>query len=432
MPAGDNLLLDLQKETFRYFAHQTNPSNGLVADSSRPDSPVSIAAVGLGLAAYPVAVERGLLRRAEALDRALAAARFFHAAPQGREPDATGWKGFYYHFLDRESGRRVWRSELSTVDSAFLIAGMLMCGAYFDGPAGGESELREKADEIYRRVDWKWALGRSRTLSHGWTPERGFLRYRWCGYDEALLLYTLALGSPTHPIPPDSYRAWCETYAWERHYDIEYLYAGPLFIHQLSHVWIDFRRIRDPYMRGRGIDYFENSRRATLVHRLYAIDNPHGFKGYGPDAWGLTSCEGPGPAVHRVDGRRRRFWGYRNRGAPRGPDDGTLAPWAVVASLPFAPDIVMPAIERMNRPRLRGEDEYGFCATYNPTFPGAEAGRGWVSRWHYGLNQGPIVTMIENHLTELPWSLMRGCGYLVEGLRRVGFEGGWLGEARGR
>jgi hypothetical protein len=213
---------------------------------------------------------------------------------------------------------------------------------------------------------------------------------------------------------------------WERHYDVEYLYAGPLFIHQLSHVWIDFRGIQDAYMRERGIDYFENSRRATLVHRLYAIENPRGFEAYGADAWGLTSCEGPGPAVHRIDGRRRRFWGYVGRGAPKGPDDGTLAPWAVVASLPFAPEVVLPAIERMNRPRLRGEDEYGFCATYNPTFPSAPGRRGWVSRWHYGLNQGPIVTMIENHLTGLPWTLMRRCGYLVEGLGRAGFTGGWL------
>ncbi|MGH7543390.1 MAG: glucoamylase family protein, partial [Gemmatimonadota bacterium] len=199
MSADESLLLSLQKETFRYFTHETNSVNGLVLDSSRPDSPVSIAAAGLGLAAYPVAVERGLLGREEALARALAAVRFFHAAPQGREPDATGWKGFFYHFLDRESGRRVWSSELSTVDSAFLIGGMLVCAAYFNGPAPEETELREKVDEIYRQVDWKWALGRSRTLSHGWKPESGFLRYRWEGYDEALLLYALALGSPTHP-----------------------------------------------------------------------------------------------------------------------------------------------------------------------------------------------------------------------------------------
>lgn len=430
MSGDERLLLSLQRETFHYFVHETNSANGLVQDSSRPGSPVSIAAVGLGLAAYPVAVERGLLPRDEALDRALAAVRFFHGAPQSREPDATGWKGFFYHFLDRESGRRVWNSELSTVDSGFLVAGMLTCAAYFDGPAADESELRDKVDEIYRRVDWKWALGRSRTLSHGWRPEHGFLRYRWEGYDEALLLYILALGSPTHPIPPDSYTAWCETYSWERHYDIEYLYAGPLFIHQLSHVWIDFRGILDACNRERRIDYFENSRRATLVHQRYAIENPLGFEGYGADAWGLTACEGPGPARHQVAARRRRFWGYVARGAPKGPDDGTLAPWAVVASLPFAPEAVMPAIERMNHPRLRGEDQYGFCATYNPTFPGAAGRHGWVSRWHYGLNQGPIVTMIENHLSGLVWGLMRKCPYLVEGLRRASFTGGWLERAR--
>lgn len=429
MKAGCGLagqVLSLQAEAFRYFVQETNPANGLVADSTRPDSPVSIAAVGLGLAACPVAVERGLLPRPDALARALSAVRFFHDAPQGPQPDVTGWKGFFYHFLDRESGRRVWNSELSTVDSSFLVAGMLTCAAYFDGASPREAELRERVDAIYRRVDWKWALGRSRTLGHGWKPESGFLRYRWEGYDEALLLYALALGSPTHPIPPDSYAAWCETYRWEKHYDIEYLYAGPLFIHQLSHIWIDFRGIGDAYMRARGSDYFENSRRATLVHQRYAIDNPCGFRMYGADVWGLTACEGPGPARHRIDGRRRRFYGYKARGAPEGPDDGTLAPWAIVASLPFAPEIVKPAIERMNHPRLCNHDRYGLCATYNPTYPGAAGRHGWVSRWHYGLNQGPIVTMIENHLTGLVWGLMRQCGYLIDGLRRAGFTGDWL------
>jgi hypothetical protein len=424
----DAELESLQRDTFSYFLHETNPQNGLVLDKTAPDWPASIAATGLALAVYPVAIERGFITRAAAIDRVLATLRFFRNSPQGPEPDATGYRGFYYHFLDMQTGRRAWQCELSTVDSAILFAGVLTARAYFDVDTPEEKEIRTLADALYRRADWSWAQNGGATVTHGWKPESGFLEYRWEGYDEALVLYVLGLGSPTHPLPEESYAAWASTYEWKSSYGYDYLYAGPLFTHQISHVWIDFRGIQDAFMRDKGIDYFENTRRATCVQREYAIDNPLEFAGYGKDCWGITASDGPGPDTIKLNGIERRFFDYLGRGVPYGPDDGTVAPWAVVASLPFAPEIVLPAIDYLvHQVDLKMGNPYGFKATFNPTYPDKSGNPyGWVSPWHYGINQGPINPMIENYRTGLLWRLMRGCPYVVTGLRRAGFSGGWL------
>ncbi len=368
------------------------------------------------------------MTRVAAVQRTLATLRFFDASPHGPEPDATGYQGFYYHFLDMQSGRRAWNCELSTVDSAILMAGMLAAATYFDGASADEQDIRRLAEALCRRADWAWALNGGATVTHGWKPESGFLRYRWEGYDEALIVYILGLGSPTHALPESSYAAWASTYEWKTHYGREYLYAGPLFTHQISHLWIDFRGIQDDYMRGRGIDYFENSRRATYVQRQYAIENPLGFERYGERCWGITATDGPGPVVLRVGGVQRRFYDYLARGVPYGPDDGTIAPWAVVASLPFAPEIVLPSIDYFIREvDLKTGNAYGFKATFNPTFPDRSGHRcGWVTPWHCGINQGPIIGMVENYRSGLIWELMRGCPWIVTGLRRAGFRGGWL------
>jgi hypothetical protein len=430
-------LQHLQNRAFAYFRQETNPLNGLVLDKTAPDWPASIAATGLGLASYPIAVERGMMPKAEAIALTLATLRFFWKSPQGPEPDATGYKGFYYHFLDMRTGRRAWQCELSTVDSAFLIAGMLAAAAYFRDDTPAQQEIRTLAEDLYRRMDWQWVQTQGKTIGHGWRPESGLLPFRWQGYDEALLLYTLALGSPTHPLPLESYLAWCSTYEWKRCYDIDHLYSGPLFTHQLSHVWIDFRGIQDAFMRDKGIDYFENSRRATQVQQRYSIDNPLGFRGYCGHCWGITASDGPGPATLTIDGVERRFYDYEGRGAPFGIDDGTLAPWAVVASLPFAPEIVLPTIHHyMNTLQLHDRHAYGFKSTLNQTFNGSASGthhseltrEGWVSPWHFGLNLGPIVLMTENHRSGMLWELMRSCRWVVDGLRRAGFSGGWLGQ----
>ena len=420
----------LQQETFNYFVHEANPANGLVVDKTKAGAAASIAAVGLALSSYPVGVERGFMTRVQAIQRTLATLRFFHGSAQNTDPDATGYKGFYYHFLDMTSGKRIGHCELSTVDTALLLAGVLIAGIYFAADTGDEREIRTLADSLYRRADWKWAQNGGDTVTHGWRPENGFIEYRWQGYDEALVLYILGLGSPTHPLPASSYAAWASTYKWEHRYGYDYLYAGPLFTHQLSHLWIDFRGIEDAFMRSKGIDYFENSRRATYVQRQYAIENPLKFSCYGEHCWGITASDGPGPATIKVEGVERQFFDYLGRGVPYGPDDGTVAPWAVVASLPFAPEIVLPAIDYfVNEVGLKSGNPYGFKATFNPTYPVKSTDPyGWVSPFHFGINQGPIVLMIENYRTGLLWELMRNCPYIVSGLRRAGFGGGWLSE----
>ena len=428
MTTTDAELEKVQRESFSYFLHEANPVNGLVVDKTATNWPASIAATGLALAAYPIAVERGFMSREAAIERTLATLRFFWHSPQGPESDATGYRGFYYHFLDMQTGRRAWKSELSTVDSTFLLAGALTVGVYFNAESSDENEIRTLADALYCRADWQWAQNNGKTVTHGWKPKSGFLKYRWQGYDEALLLYILGLGSPTHPLPESSYAAWTSTYTWASCYGYEYLYAGPLFTHQLSHVWIDFRDIQDAFMRDKGIDYFENSRRATYVQQQYAIANPFKFTGYDQYCWGITASDGPGPRRLKVNDIQRRFFDYAGRGVPYGPDDGTVAPWAVIASLPFAPEIVLPTLDHcVHHMKLTEGNLYGFKATFNPTYPERSGNpHGWVSRWHFGLNQGPIVLMIENHRSGLLWQLMRNCPYIASGLRRAGFTGGWL------
>jgi hypothetical protein len=422
---SDEKLETLQRLTFDYFLKETNPLNGLVPDSTRSGSPCSITATGFALAAYPVGVERGFVTRKDAIKRTLTTLLFFWNSLQTPDPDATGYKGFYYHFLDMKTGRRVWNSELSTIDSTFLIAGALTAAEYFNRDTKDEHEIRTLAAGIYARADWQWATNRGDTVTNGWRPESGFIKYRWEGYSEALILYLLGLASPTHPLPAKSYEAWTKAYKWKKLYGQEFLYAGPLFIHQLSHMWVDFRGIQDEYMRQKSIDYFENSRRATYVQQQYAVRNSRGFKGYGEYIWGLTASDGPGPATRKIGGTLRRFYDYSARAVPNGPDDGTLAPWAVVASLPFAPEIVLPSLQYFDETFPEMTSKYGFKCSFNPTFSSTSR-KGWISKGYYGLDQGPIILMIENYRSGFLWRLMRRCPYIVEGLRRAGFSGGWL------
>ncbi len=428
----DQFLTSLQRDSFDYFVKETNLRNGLVKDKSADDWPASIAAVGMALTVYPIGVKRGLMSREHAARRTLTTLQFFAQSEQSESPGASGFKGFYYHFLDMETGKRAWDCELSSIDTALLMAGVLAAAAFFDADNEHEATIRSLADLLYRRVDWQWMLAGSPLICHGWKPETGFLPYHWEGYDEALILYILALGSPTLPVEPDSYAAWLASYEWKSIYDIDYLYAGPLFIHQMSHVWLDLRGVQDSFMQERGIDYFENSRRATLVQQQYAIRNPFNFEQYGEFCWGVTASDGPGYVGKKVKGVQRIFFDYVARGVPYGPDDGTLAPWAVVASLPFAPEVVLPTIEAFWRMRLHEVNPYGFKASFSPTYH-LEGERqhkaGWVSPYHFGINEGPTIVMIENYRTGFVWNLMRHCPYIQAGLRRAGFTGGWLDAA---
>lgn len=423
-------LYTLQKDTFSYFTRTVNPKNGLIPDNTRVVSPCSIAAVGLALSCYPIAAERSFVSRSDAAHLALTTLRFFWESEQSQSPEATGYKGFFYHFLDMKTGKRTWKSELSTIDSAYVFAGALTAAAYFDRDEPVEKQIRELAEKVYRRADWKWAQSEKGKVTQGWLPEQGFLKYHWQGYSEAIILFILGLGSPTHPLDPECYSQWLSTYIWKKLYGFEFLYAGPIFIHQLSHVWIDFRGIQDDFMRTVGIDYFENSRRATYIQQEYAVRNPKKFVGYNEHSWGITASDGPGPAALRVNGTRRKFYDYLARGVPYGPDDGTLAPWSVVASLPFAPEIVLPTLQYLNRtyPEITGK--HGYKCSLNPSFrPKTGSKRGWISQGHYGLDQGPVVLMIENFRSGLIWRLTRRCPYIVQGLKRAGFRGGWLGNS---
>ncbi|MEO7938359.1 MAG: glucoamylase family protein [Burkholderiaceae bacterium] len=422
------MLERLQRSAFDYFRQSYNPRNGLVADTTRAGAPCSIAVIGFALSVYPVGVERGWMGRADAVQRTLLTLRFLMASDQSGSARATGYRGLYFHFLDMDSGTRVWRSEVSLIDTGFLIAGVLTAAAYFDADTPDsldEIELRRLADALYRRVDWRWAQREGGAVTHGWKPECGFLNYGWEGYSEAILLYVLGLGSPTHALTDQSFTAWTATYQWENLYGHDFLYAGPLFIHQFSHAWIDFRGIRDAFMREKNCDYFENSRRATHVQREYAIRNPASFIGYGPDCWGISAGDGPSAKSRLIAGREQSFYGYAARGVPYGPDDGTIAGSSMLSSLVFTPELVLPALRTWRARSQRDEGELVRASGFNATV--TEMGpNGWVSQGEFGLDQGMIVLMIENYRTGLPWRLGRGNPFVCAGLRRAGFKGGWL------
>ncbi len=423
---GDDALLDrLQRDAFDYFLRTYNPRNGLVADTTREGAPSSIAVIGFALSVYPVGVERGWMERTDAVARTLVTLRFLMASDQSGSAQATGYRGFYFHFLDMDSGTRVWRSEVSLIDTGFLMAGVLTAAAYFDADTPDELALRQIADALYRRVDWRWAQRARGAVTHGWKPECGFLNYGWEGYSEAILLYVLGLGSPTHALTDQSFTAWTVTYQWENLYGHEFLYAGPLFIHQFSHAWIDFRGIRDAFMREKDCDYFENSRRATYVQREYAMRNPGSFEGYGANCWGLSAGDGPQADARRISGRHQTFYGYAARGMPFGPDDGTVCASSTLSSLVFAPELVLPALRALGSRSGNNDATLIRASGFNPTV--AEAGpNGWVSQGEFGLDQGMIVLMIENHRSALPWRLSRANPYIRAGLHRAGFKGGWL------
>ncbi|CAN5715592.1 glucoamylase family protein [soil metagenome] len=442
-PPTDEAFLDtLQQRTFNFFWETTNPRNGLAPDRYPTRSFASVAAVGFALTAYPVGAERGYVTREQARERVLTTLRFLWRAPQGEQPAGiTGYRGFFYHFLDMENGHRFERVELSTIDTALLMGGVLFCQQYFDGAHAEEAEIRSLADSLYRRVQWSWVNPQAPLIGMGWHPETGFIPHSYRGYDEAMLLYVLALGSPTHPVGPESWQAFTSSHPWRDFYGQEHVNFAPLFGHQYSHVWIDFRGIQDEYMRGRGIDYFENSRRATLSQRAYAQDNPMRWRGYGGDIWGLTASDGPKDTVLVIDGQPRQFWSYRARGAAATQieDDGTLVPTAAGGSIPFAPEITIPALKGM-RERY-GEHlwgEYGFLDAFNPTLDfelpsGVRLqhghivpGVGWFDTDYLGIDQGPILLMAENHRSELVWRYMQRSPYIVRGLCRAGFTGGWL------
>jgi hypothetical protein len=436
--AVDPFLEDLEKKTFEWFWDTTNASNGLVPDRWPDINFSSIAAIGFGLTAYGVGAERGWVTRAQARDRTLTTLRFLWTAPQHDGPrDVTGYRGFFYHFLDMEKGRRYRTVELSAIDTALMMAGALFAQSYFDRDDAAEREIRDLADKLYGRVEWNWMQPRPPLIAMAWRPENGMTPHDYKGYEEAMILYVLALGSPGHAISPDAWKARIGNYKWATFYGEQFINYAPLFIHQYSHIWVDFRGIHDAYTREKGVDYFENSRRATYAQRAYVAANPGGFRGYGENMWGLTASIGPRDDKGTVDGREIQFHTYWARGASSGDirDDGTIAPTAAGGSLPFAPEIVLPALKAMQArhgPRLY--QRYGFIDAFNETFPssglpssdGVVHPEAWLTNNYLGIDQGPIVLMAENHRSGLVWTVMKKNAHIVRGLCRAGFTGGWI------
>lgn len=453
--AQEAFVEDLSERTFRYFWDTTDTRRCLAPDRWPSNPFSSIAATGFALTAYGVGAERGYVTRTEAAARTRDCLRFYWNAPQGPgEVGVSGYKGFFYHFLKNDDGTRLRDVELSTVDTSLLLGGILFAQSYYDRANPVEAEIRNLAERIYRRVDWTWAqrtatgtqaknLANSHGITMGWRPERGWEPHDWVGYDEGMLVYVLALGSPTHPVGRD---AWDKGWAvrlesqWGVFEGQEHLQFAPLFGHQYSHIWVDFRGIREPFIASKGIDYFENSRRATLAQRAYGIANPNRWIGYDANSWGWTASDGPSgrKAGKSVNGVPRKFMTYAARGvsAKAVIDDGTIAPTAAGGSIAFAPEIALPALMAMrDRHGDRLYTRYGFRDAFNPSYTFTDVGspsgtvdpvHGWYAADHLGIDQGPILAMLENHRSGLVWRVMRKNPHIRRGLERIGFTGGWL------
>lgn len=440
---GDDVFLDdMQRRTFNFFWETTPAETGLTPDRWPSESASSIAAVGFALTAYCLGSERGWVERTAAAERTLTTLRYFDQLPQSDDPqNAAGYRGFYYHFLDMQTGHRWRATELSSVDTALLILGALTCQEYFDQETSQEIEIRQLADKLYRQVQWDWMQPRAPLIAMGWKPEKGgFGKHDYRGYNEAMFLYLLALGSPTHPVDTTAWAAFTETYQWADLHGQEHVNFPPLFGHQYAACWIDFRGIQDAYMREKGIDYFENSRRATLAHRAHAIANPGRWRDYDENTWGLTACDGPAPLKATVDGIQRQFHTYSARGvsADRVHDTGTIAPTAAGGSIAFTPVESIAALRGMrDRYGERLYERFGFRDSFNPTFRftdvklrhGKVYDNGWFNEDYLAIDQGPILLMAENHRTGFVWKLMRKNPYIQNGLRRAGFQGGWLDQS---
>ncbi len=440
---------EVEQRTFNWFWDLID-KNYQVPDRHPKRQFSSIAATGFGLTAYCIGAERHYVTRQQAAARVLKTLEVLWNLPQGgTETGVSGFHGFYYHFLDHEKSLRYRDVELSTIDTGLLMQGVLSVMSYFDKPTDEtEKKIRDYADKLYRRVEWDWFLNKNKTnLSMGYHPEKGFLSAEWKGYNEAMGLLIMAIGSPTHPIPDNCWIEWCKTYPWANFQGQEHVNFDPLFGHQYSQMYIDFRGIKDDYMNIKGIDYFENAKRATIANQKYCVQNPHGYKNYSEKEWGLTACDGPKDTTvevlnirYKVVGKdtiliaspapKQEFWSYRARGAASTQiiDDGTIAPTAAGGSVPFLPEVCIPTLENMwNKYYGTLVGEYGFRDAFNPTYTFGKGNEsGWFDKDYLGIDQGPILIQIENYRTNFVWNLMKKNPYIVAGLKKSGFKGGWL------
>ncbi|MGE5356397.1 MAG: glucoamylase family protein [Deltaproteobacteria bacterium] len=421
-PDDEKMLDSIQYKTFLFFLNEHHPEKGIVKDRAADWAPASIAATGFGLPAFAIAVERKWITHEKAVDITLKTLRFFAEVPQNDKLNGVGYKGFYYHFLKMDTGTREWKCELSSIDTGLLLMGVIFVRNYYTGNSDEEKEIRMLAEKLLKRMEWDlyYMPDNSKhpnTISMAWKPEEGQLNWGWHGYTEALFLYILAAGTDMDNISK-SYDGWLRTYKWETPYkDLSHVIFPPLFGHQFSHTFIDFRGLADQYMKKKGIDYFENSRRATLAQQQYAIENPKAWKDYDAYTWGFTASDGPGEKYNFDD---KKFEGYAGRGASGKnhtvADDGTIAPYAVLSSLPFTPELSIATIKNMNKrygSKLWGK--YGYYDSFNPTAD-------WVNNDFIGIDQGPMLLMIENFRTGLVWNYVMKDPIIQKGLEKLSFE----------
>ena len=404
--ANDDAFLDyVQQANFDYFWYAANPANGLVPDRSAAGSACSIAAVGFGLTAIGIGIDHGWISRTQGVARVLTTLNTFFSGPQGPGTSGViGYNGWFYHFLDMNTALRAPGSELSSIDTTLLLSGILYSKQYFNGSNTDETTIRTMADTIFNRVDWNWMARGTNAVSMGWFPSGSFIAGNWIGYDEGMILYLLGLGIATNPLPASAWTKWTSGYTWATYYGESFVPFPPLFGHEYSHCWIDFRHIADAYMNNHSSTYFENSRRAALANRAYCIANPLGWAGYGSNVWGLTACDGP--------------TGYNAHGAPPAlNDDGTIAPTAPGGAMAFTPEYSLPTLQYLySNGRLALWTAYGFIDAFNQTANG-----GWYDTDELGIDQGPIVIMIENYRTQRPWRLFMQNEEVQRGLQRAGF-----------
>lgn len=389
--SDDQFLDEVEQLTFKFFWEQAGAQTGLIKDrcnvqANDASTVASIAATGFGLTALCIAQKRGYVSYRDARDRVLTTLRFlWKKMPTHR--------GFFYHFADLNTGERVWDSEISSVDTAILLCGVLTCRRHFEE----HSEISLLAYEIFNRIDWTWLSEDTSLLPHGWTPEVGFLPYRWDYYSEMMMMYLLGLGSTSHPLPVDVWNAWKRT---RFEYDgIRYVGSfAPLFVHQYSHAWFDFRGKRDKYA-----DYFQNSIFATEAHRKFCLELSKQFPDYSEDLWGISASDSEKGYV---------IWG----GPPSmGPIDGTVVPSASAGSLPFLPQPVMRVLRNIREHYGRAWSKYGFVNAFNPL-------KNWYDSDVVGIDLGITMLMAENVRTGFVWDTFMKNIEAQRGMQRAGFK----------
>jgi hypothetical protein len=390
-PEDDAFLEELQRATFLYFWEQADPNTGLVKDRcnvrTKEDRGIvaSIAATGFGLTALCIGAEREYVRYTEARGRAVDALRFLLSKMPTH-------RGFYYHFADVRTGERVWSSEISSIDTAILLCGVITCRHYFR-----YREITRLASQIFNRVDWTWLSADTSLLPHGWTPELGFLQYRWDNYSELMMMYLLGLGSSAHPLPVQAWHAWKRsTFEYD---GMRYIGSyAPLFVHQYSQAWFDFRGKRDRYA-----DYFRNSIIATEVHRRFCLELAGQYPHFTEDLWGITASDSKNGYV---------VWG----GPPEmGPIDGTVVPSATGGALPFLPQAALRVLKNIkHRFGQRTWSRYGFVNAFNPMTD-------WYDTDVVGIDTGITLLMAENLRTGLIWKTFMQSPEVQRALERAGF-----------